>query len=104
MRLLHISGCLIPLTIATAQTSIATVIGSMPNGQLGTVVRAVGDVDGDGVVDFAISEPELGVGAAFAGRCYIISGATRSVLSTLQGQVSNGSNYGLGTNDICPIG
>jgi hypothetical protein len=101
MRLLHISVCFIPLTIATAQTSIATVIGTRPEGQLGTVVRAAGDVDGDGVPDFVIGEP--GNSTADGGRCYVISGATRAVLRTFQGQTAGGM-WGLGSTDINAIG
>ncbi|MCA8948640.1 MAG: lamin tail domain-containing protein [Planctomycetes bacterium] len=67
-----------------------TVIGS-PNGNLGHALALVGDVNGDGVADFACSEPGLG-----SGHVRIHSGDTGFVLRNIDG-ATFGSGPGFGT-------
>lgn len=93
--LLRLSFVLSIAAAATAQQVIATVYGTIGNGQLGTVVRAVGDIDGDGVGDFVASAPN-----ATPGRALLISGATRATLATFISSVGNG----FGDRDVNPIG
>lgn len=83
----------------SAQRVITTVHGTTTEGGLGTVVRAAGDVDGDGTGDFAVTEPTNGN----AGAAYLISGATRARLATFRGSTASGQ-WGLGTRDASPIG
>jgi len=54
--------------------------GEATNDQFGWVARAIGDVDKDGVVDFATSAPFTGERARPAGRIYVYSSKTRELL------------------------
>ena len=54
--------------------------GEAANDQFGWVARAIGDVDKDGVVDFATSAPFTGERARPAGRIYVYSSKTRELL------------------------
>jgi hypothetical protein len=93
----------LPLLLAAsglaAQRAITTVYGTTPDGRLGTAVVAVGDVNGDGVGDFAISEPTVGG----AGRVLLVSGANSTVLTTFA-VVPPQSHRGLGTLGANPVG
>ncbi len=93
----------LPLLLAAsglaAQRAITTVYGTTPDGRLGTAVVAVGDVNGDGVGDFAISEPTAGG----AGRVLLVSGANSAVLTTFATTPPSGFR-GLGTLGANPIG
>lgn len=51
------------------------------------VGRACGDVDHDGVTDFAISAWRSFLGTRFGGKCYIFSGATGQTLRTVTGDI-----------------
>ena len=54
--------------------------------QFGTSVAAVGDVDGDGVGDFAVGAPKADVGSEIgAGAVFLFSGADRRLLRQLRG-------------------
>lgn len=83
-----------------AQSLVDTVVGTVPGGELGSVLRAVGDLDGDGITDFAASEPGNG---GQAGRVRVHSGRTRALLRTFTGSMANGM-ASLGEHDICPVG
>ncbi|MCA8963471.1 MAG: VCBS repeat-containing protein, partial [Planctomycetes bacterium] len=88
-------------TCLPAQGPLGTITGTVPQGQLGTCLREVGDVDGDGVRDFAASEPGSNSNTAGAVRLY--SGATRNLLQTFQGVLATGM-WGLGSKDVCVVG
>jgi hypothetical protein len=68
---------------------VATVTSSGENG-LGTIVRRLGDVTGDGVGDFAFANPGLDTKVGTnAGQVDIYSGATWTVARTLSAEKSN---------------
>ncbi|MCA8973989.1 MAG: VCBS repeat-containing protein [Planctomycetes bacterium] len=92
---------LTPAPPAAAQHLLATHVGTVVNGRLGTVIRGVGDQDGDGTGDFVVSEP--GASSTYAGRAFLISGRTRGTLATFDGQLGSGI-WALGASDVCPIG
>jgi len=54
--------------------------GEAMNDQFGWIARAIGDVDKDGVTDFAASAPFTGVQAQPAGRVYVYSTKSRKLL------------------------
>ena len=94
--LLHLSFAVITLAgLSTAQQVLTTTLGTLPGAGLGTVVRAVGDVDRDGTPDFAVSEPNTS-----PGRVRLISGRTRAPLATFVSPSGNG----FGALDVNPIG
>lgn len=74
-------------TFATAQVVIRTHVPDTPQmGSLGHEVAALGDVNGDGVDDYAIAAPAAMPGTTFAsGAVHVYSGATGAKLSTIQG-------------------
>lgn len=82
-----------------AQRVLRTVFGTTTQGGLGTVTRAAGDVDGDGVGDFVVSAPTN----SEAGFIDLISGATLTPLARFVGDRASGM-WGLGTRDVSPIG
>ncbi len=65
--------------------------GGAANARLGAEVSGIGDVNNDGIDDFAISAPN----SSSSGKTYIIFGASRAALSALPALDSlNGSNGG----------
>lgn len=56
-------------------------------GYLGAAVAALGDVDGDGVADFAAGEPGDSSNGGLNGACYLYSGATGTVLHSRFGNL-----------------
>jgi len=56
------------------------------NDQFGQHTDGVGDVDGDGFADVMVGAPGNSAGGASAGRAYVYSGKTGSVLLTLTGE------------------
>jgi len=64
---------------AAAQTPIATLTGESAYDRFGSAIAATGDLDGDGVGDFAVGAP----GRAGAGAVYVFSGATHALLRRL---------------------
>lgn len=73
---------------------LAITFGSAGTG-FGSAVDGVGDVDGDGVVDFAVGAPLDDAGGADAGRVFVVSGADgATVLRSFTGTAS-GANLGM---------
>ena len=92
--------CLLPvfpwLFVASlaAQTSVIhTVFGDDIGEEFGYEVAAVGDVDGDGIPDFAVGAPEDRDLASRAGKVTVFSGADASVLHTFLSADAQ-SNFG----------
>jgi Tetratricopeptide repeat/FG-GAP repeat/FG-GAP-like repeat len=59
--------------------------GESANDQFGWIARSLGDVDGDGVADVVTSAPTRSAGAAKAGRIYVYSTGSGSLLWTADG-------------------
>jgi len=73
-----------------AQTEVYTLPGTDANGKLGAAIAPLGDVDADGVLDFAKGSP--GENGA-RGRVRIVSGGDGSTLAFADG-ASAGDNFG----------
>jgi hypothetical protein len=100
--MLHLRPALLIALLAVptqGQRVLATVYGQVSEGRLGTVVRAAGDVDGDGTGDFVVTAPSNGG----AGAAHLISGATRAILATFHGSPGAGM-FGLGATSASPVG
>lgn len=79
-----------PTTSQTpAFTILRSITGQRIGDQFGWEMEDVGDVDGDGAGDFAVSAPTNNGGGTQAGRIYIYSGATGAQLFAFSGQASN---------------
>ena len=76
-----------------------TLVGEVPGDQFGWVGRIIGDVDGDGVLDFATSSPSHKSGGISAGRVYLYSGKAGQLLWTMDGAI--GETLGSG---VAPAG
>ncbi|TAJ07633.1 MAG: hypothetical protein EPO68_16205 [Planctomycetota bacterium] len=78
--------------------------GATPGDVFGISVAGVGDVDGDGVGDFAAGAPESAVGGLRAGRVLVHSGASGAQLLALSGDVLDAqlgySVHGAGDVDL----
>ena len=68
--------------------------GESANDQFGWIARNLGDVDGDRLGEVVTSAPTKAVGGASAGRIYVYSSGTSSLLWTADGQP--GDQLGLG--------
>ncbi|MBL8801997.1 MAG: VCBS repeat-containing protein [Planctomycetes bacterium] len=80
-------------------TPLYTYDGSAPNEYYASDVGAAGDIDGDGVGDFAIGNPIHPVAAQFRfGRVRLFSGATGALLRDLLGPNSVNGPSGFGTS------
>ena len=80
---------------AFTSSSMIMLTGEGSNDQFGTLVASVGDVDGDGVPDFAIGAP-LADSSTMEdhGKVYVYSGATATIIGfPLSGQVE-GDRFG----------
>ncbi|MEP6634236.1 MAG: FG-GAP-like repeat-containing protein, partial [Luteimonas sp.] len=68
--------------------------GEAANDQFGWIARKLGDVDGDGAVDFVTSAPTKDIGGANAGRVYAYSSRSGKLLWSVDGkpgdQLGNG--------------
>ena len=60
--------------------------GDAANDQFGWIARRIGDVDGDGVTDIVTSAPTKEVGGAAAGRVYVYSTRTGTLLWSISGR------------------
>jgi len=71
-----------------------TVVGSIDNGELGTSVAGVGDINGDGTPDWAVGQPGSDLNGPDSGRVIVITGngPPYSVLRVLLG--ANGTRFG----------
>ena len=65
---------------------LATLTGEAAGDTFGYVSADLGDIDGDGVHDFAIGAPFNAAGGRGAGRAYVYSGKTHAPLFTLTGE------------------
>lgn len=74
-----------PQAVITA-TPIATIQGRLVGEQFGWEVERIGDVDGDGAADLAISAPYGNGNGAASGRIYIHSGADGALLYQFDGE------------------
>jgi hypothetical protein len=63
--------------------------GEMANDQFGWIARKLGDVDGDGIPDVVVSAPTSGVGGEKAGRVYVYSTKTGTLLWTTVGHTGD---------------
>ncbi len=73
---------------------IRTVPGDKAGSLFGASVASLGDLNGDGIPDFAASAPFYSdLNGFFAGRAYVISGSDGSVLDFIDGQ-GNGILFG----------
>ena len=86
-------ACLSCAAVATAQSSIFTLPGAGPGDAYGNAMAVVGDVDGDGVEDFATN--------AWIGldRVEVRSGATQALLYTLSNNADDGFGLALAAID-----
>ncbi len=73
--------------------------GNAPGEEFGWVARKVGDLDADGVLDFATSAPSSNAAGPAAGRIIVISSRTGKTLFTRSGRA--GDRYG---NIVCAAG
>jgi hypothetical protein len=60
--------------------------GEAANDQFGWIARVIGDVDGDGVLDFVTSAPTSAHGGENAGRVYVYSTKTGKLLWAVDGE------------------
>jgi hypothetical protein len=116
MNLRRSSLVLLSLVSATVgQTPMITLTGNVPDGQMGIGVAGLGDVDGDGVPDFAVATPPLStVGTTTYGSVALHSGFDGSVLWTVSGtstvnsfghDVTDAGDYdGDGIRDVASAG
>ena len=67
-----------------------TTLTPAPQGdEMGTSLEGIGDINGDGYDDVAVSAKETSGSAAFAGRVYVYSGATYLPIYILEGEAAN---------------
>lgn len=83
---------------ASAATLLYSVEGDAGNEALGSAIVSLGDLNGDGFGDFAISDPKFDVigstTATDSGEVLVISGKDGSTLFTLQGAVATNQQFG----------
>ena len=80
---------------------IHTFVGESPGDQFGWVGRKVGDLDGDGVIDFATSAPTSSAGGRASGRVYVYSTRTGELLFQRDGKPGEQLGNGLaGAGDV----
>lgn len=71
--------------------------GEAPGDQFGWIARNLGDVDGDGASDFAVSAPFKTIGeAASSGKAYVYSGRTGALLWSRDGGPGELLGIGIG--------
>ena len=68
-------------------------------GDFGEVVTELGDYDGDGFLDYAVSARNFVVGGLSVGRVYVYSGRSGALLTTFDG-TQHGAGFGLGVADV----
>lgn len=66
-------------------TPLRTTQGQAPGDNYGFIARSIGDADMDGVQDYIISGHTASAGGPSAGRAWVYSGASGSVLNTVTG-------------------
>lgn len=75
---------------------IHEIVGENPGDQFGWVGRDMGDLDGDGVRDFALTAPSFGANQSWAGKAYFYSGRSAELLHTRVGAPAD--RYGNGVS------
>ena len=75
---------------------IHTFDGEAAGDQFGWVARTMGDLDGDGVLDFATSAPAHAEAGAWSGRVYAYSGRSGKLLWRFDGAPGESAGNGLG--------
>ena len=78
---------------------IHSIDGTVPNAGLGTAVGAAGDVNGDGIPDFAGGAPGAWNEATAPGYVYVYSGADGSVLHSWTGE-GPGHRFGFAARSV----
>ncbi len=76
-----------------------TLVGEAAGDQFGWVARTLGDLDGDGVLDFGATAPSHKTGGTQSGRVYVYSGRAGKLLFTIDG--TPGISLG---NSVAPAG
>jgi hypothetical protein len=76
------SGVFVEPDVVVLQTQVGT---SSPDDSFGWAGAELGDLDGDGVGDYAVTAITDPDGGFFAGKAYVYSGAHGSVLNTING-------------------
>lgn len=76
---------------------LRTFVGEAPDDQFGWVARKVGDLDGDGVIDFATSSPTSTRGGPSAGSVYVYSSRTGKLLFRKDGAPGQTLGNGVGS-------
>jgi hypothetical protein len=86
LALLLAVACFVPTSVVRGQTLLHTVDSpvAQAGAQFGYALTSLGDVNGDGAADFAVSAPNQDVGAnAMQGQVLVVSGATGAIIHTL---------------------
>jgi len=94
-----------PVSAARGQDELFSIEGATAGDQLGGPwgIAPLGDVDGDGVPDFAVGARNFdGVAGADCGRVQLLSGKTRAVLWSWEGE-NAGDNFGFTVQDAQDI-
>jgi hypothetical protein len=88
------SVCAAAASSARAQIKLHTLYGDAAGDSLGTSLRTIGDVNGDGIPDFVAGAPhpvpQYGIGA---GEAIVFSGADGSVLYRFHGTLAIGGDF-----------
>ncbi|MEN8145152.1 MAG: FG-GAP-like repeat-containing protein [Gemmatimonadota bacterium] len=82
--------------LLTTFTVIRTIPGEGAGDQFGWVMEDLGDIDGDGVSDFASTAPTNDEGGSNAGKVYVYSGATGNLIRAHTGTA--GEQFGNGVD------
>jgi hypothetical protein len=74
-----------------------SLIPTVDNFQLGAAFAAIGDLNGDGTVDFAVSDPSYRSGGTLlgSGRVYLVSGADGTTLRSYETDPAQAQYFGL---------
>lgn len=84
VRVIHIDN--LPPNVWNDGTSTWPRLGTETSAGLGSPLKVIGDVNGDGVEDFAVGEPgKNGIFGDQAGWLYVLSGVDKSILWIIEG-------------------
>jgi len=92
----------LPALSAPAQTRILTLQGTLPEGQLGSIVAPAGDVDGDGFGDFIGSALFASLAAPVSGWSAVFSGRTGAPIHVFPGRAPT-QYFGAGASGVGDI-
>ncbi|HVS10818.1 MAG TPA: integrin alpha, partial [Planctomycetota bacterium] len=98
--LLAAGPCILALLagLAGAQTKTAELVGSLTMESLGSAVVLLGDVDGDGLPDWAAGAPFHNNVTTIPGRVYVCKGSTAAAIRVLNGAIG-GDDFGYALAD-----